>query len=261
MKGRWFASLLLGCCALGHAQLAGVEFKPEPGTGALESRYDHAAWTSPESLVRSLRSDDDDVRSRALRAFGYPEAEIKDEIPKPDEIELRYSAIGDDATLEAIASITVRGVMAYAAVAVPKANRWERIGTFSCWCKYENDPIHSFVDVGRGPGGAWPELILRPSGGGTGEYGRDEVHFRVHNGVLRKVMSFVSFRRSCEPPDPCIVETRSLSGDELVTSREHFEANSPPENATCNPYEWDEKAFVWKRSRSPKKCSTSGRLP
>ena len=225
-----------------------------------ESRYDHAAWTSPESLVRDLRSDDDSVRSKALRAFGYPEAEMKDEIPKPDQIELRYSAIGDDATLDAIASVTVHFVRTYTAVAVPKASRWERIGTFFCWCKYEQDPLHSFVDVRRGPDGDWSELTLRPSGGGTGEYGRDEAHFRVHNGALRKVMSFVSFRRSCAPTGPCVIETRLLSGNQLVTSRERFEATSPPQNATCTPDEWDEKAFAWKRSGPSTKCSKQGRL-
>ena len=251
----WLVSLLLGGWAIGDAQWPGIEFKAEPGAGALQSRYDHTAWPSPESLVHDLRSDDDSVRSKALRAFGYPEAKMKDEIPKPDQIELRYAAIGDDAALEAIASITVHSVMAYTAVAVPKANHWERIGTFFCWCKYEQDPIHSFVDVSRRPDGAWSELILGPSGGGTGEYLRDEVHLRVHNGALRKVMSFESFRSSCQPPGPCVVETRLLEGKQVVMSREHFDVTNPPENATCTPYEWDEKAFVWKHSGPATKCS------
>ena len=68
--------------------------------------------------ARDLVSSDDRVRCRALRAFGYSEAAMKDAAHKPDQIELRYSAIGDDETLDAITSIKVRGDMAYMAVAV-----------------------------------------------------------------------------------------------------------------------------------------------
>ncbi|MGA2712092.1 MAG: hypothetical protein ABSG41_03220 [Bryobacteraceae bacterium] len=259
---RFLVLPLLFCwCFAGHAQWPGVEFKPEPGTGSLESRYDHAAWTSPESVVRDLRADDDGTRAKALRLFGYPEAEMKD-VPKPDQIELRYAAIGDDATLQAIVAITVNVSMAYAAVAVPRAKGWERIGTFFCWCKYESSPLQ-FVDIrlASSSGRAWSELVLRPSGGGTGVYGRDEAHFRIHNGALRKVISFVSFRRSCQPPDPCMIEARSLSGNTLVQSREQFEADSPPRNATCTPYEWDEKAFTYKRGGPVTKCAKAFMLP
>ena len=100
--------LLFCCCFGGQAQWPGVEFKAEPGT-ALESRYDHAMWASPESIVRDLRSDDDGARAKALRLFGYPEAELLDAL-KSDEIELRYAAIGDNKTLQAIVTITVDGV-------------------------------------------------------------------------------------------------------------------------------------------------------
>ena len=247
--------LLFFCCFAGQAQWPGVEFKPDAGTGSLRSRYDRATWASPESVVRDLRSADVGTRAKALRLFGYPEAEMQD-VPKPDQIELRYAAIGDDATLQAIAAITV-GAMAYAAVAVPEKDRWERIGTFFCWCKYEEDPLHEFVDV-RLAGFSnrfWSELVLHPSGGGTGVYGKDEVHFRVHDGALRKVISFEGFLRTC-PPSPCTVAARSFSGNTLVESREQFEADRPPaRNATCIPYEWDDKTFRYKRAGPLTKCA------
>lgn len=247
--------LLFCCCFAGQAQWPGVEFRPEPGTGSVSSRYDHSTWASPESIVRDLRSDDEGSRAKALRLFGYPEAQMQD-VPKPDQIELRYAALGDDATLQAIVAITVNGVMEYAAVALPKAKAWERIGTFFCWCKYQSSPLQ-FVDVRLASQSTrvWSELVLRPSGGGTGAYDREEMHFRVHNGALRKVLSFVSFRRSCQVPDPCIVETRSLSGNMLVQSREQFDTDSPPQNATCTQYEWDEKAFLYRPLGPPTKCA------
>src|ERR1700678_4325065 len=139
MRLRVLLLLFCWCCA-GRAQWPGGEFKPEPGTGSLSSRYDRSTWASPESIVRDLRSDDEGARAKALRLFGYPEAQMQD-VPKPGQIELRYAALGDDATLQAIVAITVIGVMEYAAVAVPKAKEWERIGTFFCWCKYENSPL------------------------------------------------------------------------------------------------------------------------
>src|ERR1700677_1305129 len=74
--------LLFCCCFAGRAQWPGVEFKPEPGTNSLESRYDHATWASPESIVRDLRSDEEGTRVNALQLFGYPEAELLD-APKP----------------------------------------------------------------------------------------------------------------------------------------------------------------------------------
>jgi hypothetical protein len=257
----WFVSLLPGCCGLVHAQWPGVEFKPEPGTVALHSRYDHAVWGSPESLVRDLRSDNEDVRSKALLAFGYPGAQLNDEIPAPDQLQLRFAPIGEDKTLQAIVVITVGAVMAYAAVAVPESRGWRRIGVFFCWCKYEDNPLQfAQARLSSASGKVWSELVVSPSGGGTGEYARDEVHFRVHNGALRKVMSFVSFRRSCQS-ELCVVETRTLSGNQVVSSRDQINAKNPPENATCASYQWDEKAFIWKQSGPATRCSKSGSLP
>lgn len=127
-----FLPLLFCWGLIAQAQWPGVEFKPEPGTTALQSRYDHATWASPESIVRDLRSDDDSTRSKALRLFGYPEARMQEEVPRPDGIELRYAAIGDDNTLQAIVALTVNVAMAYVAVAVPEAKGWKRIGAFFC---------------------------------------------------------------------------------------------------------------------------------
>jgi hypothetical protein len=238
-----------------------AQFKPEPGTSSLQSRYDRATWQSPESLVRDLRSDDDGTRSKALLAFGYPKDQIHDEVPKPDEIEVRYAAIGGDATLDSIVAIDVMGDLAYVAVAIPEGGVWRRIGVFHCWCKYESDPIHPFVDVHLAASRSRPgsELVLRPSGGGTGVYARDEVHFRVHNGALRNVMAIESFLRSC--PDTCTVINRTFRDGVLIESKERFDATAPPQNAMCLQYEWDEPAFRYKRVGPATKCSKSDKIP
>ena len=253
-----FSVLILG---MALSLVLRAQFKPEPRTNSLQSRYDRATWQSPESLVRDLRSDDDATRSKALIAFGYPKDQIQDDVPKPDEIELRYSAIGDDATLDSIVAIDLMGDLAYVAIAVPSAGHWQRVGVFHCWCKYENDPLHPFVDVHLAASRTTPgsELVLRPSGGGTGIYGRDEVHFRIHDGAIRNVMSFEGFLRSCF--GPCTVVNRTFKDGVLIESKERFEATAPPQNATCTRYEWDEALFRYKKVAPATKCSKSDRIP
>lgn len=118
--------------------------------GGLEINHEHAAWPSPESIVRDLRSPSEDVRLKALEAVRVPKALMHramyssnpDGTPKvngsvairPEQIELRYAALGSDETQQAVVAVQV-SQYAYAAVATPKGNGWERIAQFSCWCK------------------------------------------------------------------------------------------------------------------------------
>jgi hypothetical protein len=176
-------------------------------------RHDHAAWPSPESVVLDLDSHEDLVRRNALSLVGLDENQINELVydqssnsttPKTtgkrvvtiDVVELRYAALGENATLHAIVSVQ-SGPMAYAAVAVPKSKGWDRIASFSCWCKYETNPVAEAISLA--PTGLWSEaeprsfeLVLRTSGGGTGVYTQDEGHYRVHQNELRQVLSFVS---------------------------------------------------------------------
>jgi hypothetical protein len=191
-------TLMAGCAA---AQDLGV-------------RHEHAAWPSPESVLRDLGSQEDTVREKALFLIGLDrdqaETAVFEENPSSttakvvgrrvvtvDIAELRYAALGEDTTQQAILSVQ-SGPMAFAAVAVPKGTIWERIASFSCWCKYEKKPLHEAVSLA--PLALWSgtqpqrfELVLRTSGGGTGVYTQEEGHYRVgKEGELRLVLSFVS---------------------------------------------------------------------
>jgi len=42
------------------------------------------------------------------------------------------------------------------------------------------------------------ELVMRASGGGTGIYTQNEVHFPIHHGKPHGVISFESRHRSCD---------------------------------------------------------------
>jgi hypothetical protein len=105
--------------------------------GDIRVNRTHAAWTSPESLVGDLRSQDQAVRLQALRLVG---AEALFAEVGPDEIELRYASLGGGRTKQAILLVETASY-AYAAVAVPSLNTWERIAVFECWCKYEDPTL------------------------------------------------------------------------------------------------------------------------
>lgn len=260
--------------------------KAKPGHveefGYLGVAREHVAWPSPESLIRDLRAADENVRLKALRLLGATEQQAHENVygpypgaPSPkvigqvvvsaSQIELRYAALGEDATQAAILAVQA-GWWNYAAVAVPKAKGWERIAVSDCG-RYGN--LRDCVEIRRVPGNSDAprfELVLRASDGGSGLYVQDEAHFRLYRGELHRVISFVSRRRSCPmaPPRPCEVEARwfglAVGGGpqySLVEARGKFEGGKVPQVVfsideleirytsvlTCREYNWDEKAF------------------
>ena len=263
----------------------------------------HAQWPSPESLATDLRSKDQGARLKALRLLGFTEqqAHVKiwtptqpakvagEAVVTPDQIELAYAALGEDASQQAILAVqTSQAQITFAAVAVPTPQGWERVATFECWCKYEmylgQDALAEFVQLRPAPepGPASPEhfeLILRASGGGTGIYTQDEGHFRLYHGELRRVMSFVSRHLSC-PPTPCRLEKRwfyttgfgNVMGGVLVEGRSTYASdNQPPvshfvrdlENRTlqeisCSTYKWDEQSFRYEPLAVTDPCKPLG---
>lgn len=262
---------------------------PAEDSGYLAVRHDHVQWPTPESLVRDLRSKDDKVRLQALHLLGFAEQEthvdiwaqtspskvMGEAVVTPDQIELEYAALGEDATQQAVIAVQAsQQQLTFAAVAVPKAGGWERIAVFDCWCKYEmylgRDALAESVQVRPAPepGPRIPEhfdLILRASGGGTGIYTQNEGHYRIRHDELRDVMSFVSRRRSCPPPEPCKIERRwfyttgfgNVMGGVLVEGRGRFASTNQPEvvyslrdlevravhEVTCSTFRWDEHNF------------------
>jgi hypothetical protein len=232
--------------------------------GELRVNHTHAAWTSPESLVRDLRSQDKSVRLKALRLVG---TDGKEELfaDGPDEIELRYASLGEGRTKQAIVLVEASSY-AYAAVAVPSPNAWERIAVFECWCKYEGDTfLDDFVRVEYTNHG-FPDLTLRASGGGTGVYEQTEARFALRGGELRKVLTFISRRRTCPigTDNTCFYEHRSYRSGQLAEAKAALESELNIDwdladgrkfkSMTCTAYKWNTASFRYMRSGATRPC-------
>ena len=233
--------------------------------GALRLNRSHAAWRSPESLVGDLRSQDAAVRLKALQLVGI-DGPIKDVIADdvPDEIELRYASLEGGSPKQAIVLVEASSY-AYAAVAVPRANAWERIAVFECWCKYEGVTLlDDFVRV-EYTHHVVPDLVLRASGGGTGLYEQTETRFALKGGELRKVLSFISRGWSCPVgTSTCFYERRWFTNGELAEVKGKFDSklnvdrNSADaqlvKSGVCAAYNWDALSFTYVRSGSAHSC-------
>jgi hypothetical protein len=110
------------------------------------------------------------------------------------------------------------------------------------------------------PHESWSELVIHASGGGTGAYEQQEIHFRVHQGALKKVLAFEDRSDDCPPTgaNNCDTAQRWLLGNILV---QKLQTEPHPASTTCTPYEWDEKAFLYKPFGPPTKCAKPVPLP
>jgi len=278
----------------------GLKLEPAEDLGYLEVRHDHVLWPPLESLAKDLRSKDDEVRQKALQLLGFTEQQarvaiwaqtspgrvIGEAVVTPDQIELEYAALGEDANQQSILAVhTSQNQLIFAAVAMPKANGWERIATFDCWCKYEmylgQDALAESVQVRPAPepGPTTPEhfeLILRASGGGTGIYTQNEGHFRIYRGELHRVMSFISRKLSCSPSEPCNFEKRwfyttgigNVMGGVLIEGRGRYASenqltvghfvrdleNRSLQEVTCSTYRWEEQSFRYEPIAATNPC-------
>jgi hypothetical protein len=274
---------------------------PAEDLGYLGIRHDHVQWPTPESLVIDLRSKDDKVRLQALHLVGFNEQQahttiwaqtsptkvVGEAVVTPDKIDLEYAALGEDATQQAILSVQASQTQSiFATVAVPKGVGWERIAVFECWCKYEmylgRDALAESVQVRPAPEPSPRapehfELVLRASGGGTGIYTQNEGHFRIRHGELRDVISFVSRRRSCPPPESCKIERRwfyttafgNVMGGVLVEGRGSYASTNRPlvdnsirdlegrilREVTCSTYKWDKQSFRYEPFSAANPCA------
>lgn len=232
--------------------------------GELRLNRAHAAWASPESLVRDLRSQDTAVRLRALQFAGIDASRefIADAVP--DEIELRYASLEGGHSKQAIVLVEASSY-AYASVAVPSANAWERIAVFECWCKYEGSTLlDDFVRV-EYTDHFIPDLVLRASGGGTGLYEQTEARFALKGGELRKVLSFISRRRDCPVgTSTCLYEHRWFTSGQVVEAKAKFDSELNLDwnfadghgfrSITCAAYSWDAASFTYIRSGAAHPC-------
>ena len=227
----------------------------------------HAAWRSPESLVGDLRSQDAVVRQRALQLVGIDASRAKfiAEVV-PDEIELRYASLEGGRPKQAIVLVEASSY-AYASVAVPSANAWERIAVFECWCKYEGSTLlDDFVRV-EYTDHFIPDLVLRASGGGTGLYEQTEARFALKGGELRKVLSFISRKRDClVGTNACLYERRWFTSGQLTEAKAKFDSELNLDwnfadahgfkSITCTAYNWDAERFTYIRSGAAHPCKS-----
>ena len=302
--------LCIGGLGILLASCSALEQAPKPvydeEAGYLDVRRDHVRWPSPESVASDLRSDDEGIRLKALSLSGmtdaqtheaiesrtFPSRDIGKTVVTPDQIQLTYASLGEDTTKQAILAVQI-GQLTFAAIAAPAAKGWERIAAFDCWCKYEMeagaDALAEFVQLHLAPdnGSARPqhyELVLRGSGGGTGIYVQNEVHFRMHGGELRRVISFESQKRSCDPtgtqPPSCQIEKRwfyptqvsNTPGAVLVDGRGRMAANNTLavnwfvrelqirdlKRLTCTSFKWNQQQFSYERlTVAPDPCEGS----
>lgn len=150
-----------------HGQAAPV-FEEEVGYLGVSS--EHVAWPAPESLVAELRSADSQVRLKALlligltgeqahhavRAQASPTKVIGQKVATPDQVQLTYAALENNAAQQAIISLQDSdSQMTYAAVGVPTSKGWERAAAFDCWCKYEMKmPLRNLPPFSQRPSAA-----------------------------------------------------------------------------------------------------------
>jgi hypothetical protein len=270
---------------------------PKPALESIDDTVidrEHVTWPSPESVLDDLRSLNDDTRLKALRLAGLPDEQahksiwsqdnegpskvIGQVVVTPIRTQLMYASIGDGATQQAILVLNDSVQLTFAAVAVQKGNRWERVAVVSCWCKYDmnldQDALAEFVAL-RGTSETDPtkpkhdELVVHSSGGGTGVYSQTETHFRVYHNELRNVISFISSYRNGYPTVQlerrwftfATVPDGTLRGV-LVEAKGSWLPDKSPEiqwtvrslldrhlhKITCHAYRWDEKSFRYDRS-------------
>jgi len=144
-----------------------AQLKPIEEIGPLDVNHEHAAWPAPESIVRDLRSSNEDVRLKAMAAVWVPKALLHGATysRNPDGTgKVSGSLFADRSksscamqrweatkTQQAVVAVQV-GQYAYATVARPKGNGWERVAQFNCWCKYDMDHfMDEFLSLVRAP--------------------------------------------------------------------------------------------------------------
>jgi hypothetical protein len=235
--------------------------------GALRLNRAPATWTSPESLVRDLRSGDKAIRLKALRLLGADsEAEYLAD-GSANEIELRYASLGESPTKQAIV-LFAEAARAYAAIATPLPGTWKRVAVFECFWQYEESPIlNDFVRIEYtdhrdfSPGG---ELVVRTRGGGTGLVEETEERFWLHEGEFRLALSFVNRRDAVVvgSGDRTAHERRLFRNNQLVDAKAAvtFELENEWRHGrnfnlfTCTPYKWDSANFKYAPSGAAHPC-------
>ncbi len=186
---------------------------------------------------------------------------------------MRYAPLGTDDTQQAIVAVEIEDY-AFATVATPTGNGWQRIAQFDCWCKYDLDHVMAeFLALRSSPQQGRYELVMRASGGGTGLYQQNEAHFRFHDGGMRSIISFESrYVSTVWGPRPLVeVRRRWFSydgGPILVEGHASRPFGSYPSvdfavrdlevrllgQLTCLGYRWNEATFRYEPNGDAGRC-------
>jgi hypothetical protein len=288
-------ALLFFCTLIGLLSVSAAALAQEPKrtiweeVGYLAVNRDHVPWPAPESVVTSLRSTDEDTRLKAFYLLGFTETQAHQvvwdsgkvtgkKVVTAGPIELIYSFLGEDPTQQAVLTLQIPELATtYAAVIAPASKGWLRVAAFSCWCKYDahtgKDSLAELIQLHpvletAATTPPHSELVLRGSGGGTGIYTQTEAHFRMHDGDLHLVVSFVSRRLSCPGTDLCALEKRwfyadwfgnNEPGGILVEGSGKFAGGEPVQwavrdlenrhlrNLACTNFKWNERSFRYEK--------------
>lgn len=255
---RWIA--LLPCLSIAAAL---GQSPASERVGTLRINRTRVTWSSPESLVRDLRSNDDQIVLRATHLLG-----VDEKFFAPDDIELRYVEFGPGRLKYAI--ILTSGLNeAFAAIAAPKGETWERFTVIGCFCQYGGEQLDHFarVDFSGVPGDLAKDLIIMARAGGTGIVVDTEVHFRLRGENLQPVFSFVS-RKDAHvfgPGGGSLHERRWFEDGQLVEETATVKDNDFGDwksiddrnfkSKICRPYKFDDANFRYIPSGPAKACA------
>lgn len=183
--------------SLAHAAPARAQTKP-PGTVAEPT-------IAPSQIFESLTNHDLAPGQRgaaALEALGVDASEF-------EGVRLSYDDLDGDGNAEALFTVALSGSNVKLVILKRKGEQWYRLPSppeFSCWCKYEDSPLDTFVQIQSWP--YWASgiskkdepvrlLFVRGSGGGTGIYDRGLNVYALRGFVLTQVFAVAEEHREC----------------------------------------------------------------
>ncbi len=173
---------------------------PEPDTSP---NLAHVAAPPPTDFLKQLLSPDAEVRVKALKLVDVTPLFLKvkaldgEDRTRVSQARLLYGRYREDGDL-AIVAVQLHE-FTWASVLLHSSSGWERIGRFSCWCKYESNPLEGFVEFRSVLGSPATEIIAHDSGGGSGFWARFLTLFRLQNGRLEKIFDTTDKATDCHP--------------------------------------------------------------
>ena len=206
----------------------------------------------------------DDAQAAALSALGIP---VKTPARSVVEARLLLEDLDGDGVAEALFTVELDMSDIHLVVLKRKGNQWYRLPSspdLSCWCRYENSPLDTFVELrnwsysSERPPQPIRLIFLHASGGGTGLYERDVKVFALHGFELRSVFSSTEELRAVTWPEGdselehvvITVEEGNRGPRALVTDEIRSNGGGPDESwwaglpiAACKAYTWSMERF------------------